>query len=137
RMLGLRVRLVAAMALRERGLVAEVAPVLVAEEHEFGRTAGAENVVQIVARDAGRLVLRGSGAGAIATRSAVMGDVVSVLRGLRHRRDPIARAHHIALEPAIEIEPFFGSLARVAEIPHLRLWDDAVTSAPAAALVNA
>ncbi|MGA9944476.1 MAG: homoserine dehydrogenase [Candidatus Cybelea sp.] len=137
RMLGLHVRLVAAMALHKRGLVAEVAPVLVPEEHEFARTAGAENVVQIVARDAGRLVLRGSGAGAAATRSAVMGDVVAVLRGLRHRRDPIARSHQLALDPAIDVEPFFANLARVAEVPHLQLWDDAVTTAPAAALANA
>ena len=122
------------MALHERGLVAEVAPVLVPEAHEFARTAGAENVVQIVARDAGRLVLRGSGAGAEATRSAVMGDVVAVLRGLRHRRDPFARSHQLALDPAIDVEPFFANLARIAEIPHLRLWDDAVTSAPAARL---
>ncbi|MGA8326543.1 MAG: homoserine dehydrogenase, partial [Candidatus Cybelea sp.] len=58
RMLGLRIRLVAAMVLTARGIAAEVAPLLVPEEHEFGRTAGAENVVQIAARDAGRLVLR-------------------------------------------------------------------------------
>jgi hypothetical protein len=125
------------MALRERGLVAEVAPLLVSEEHEFARTAGAENVVQIVARDAGRLVLRGSGAGAVATRSAVMGDVVAVLRGLRHRRDPIARNHRGAFDPAIEVESFFTDLAWVAEIPRLRLWDDVATTAPAAALANA
>ncbi|MGC1760119.1 MAG: homoserine dehydrogenase [Candidatus Cybelea sp.] len=137
RMLGLRIRLVAAMVLTARGIAAEVAPLLVPEEHEFGRTAGAENVVQIAARDAGRLVLRGPGAGGIATRSAVLGDVVSVLRGLRQRHGLAARARRSALAPAIDVEPFFARLPSVAELPHFKVWDDAATNVEAPALANA
>ena len=137
RMLGLRIRLVAAMALGPRGVAADVAPLLVPEDHEFARTSGAENVVQLTARDAGRLVLRGAGAGGIATRSAVLGDVVSVLRGLRQRQNLVARTRRSVLVPALEVEPFFDGLPGAAELPHLKLWDDAVTTVAAPALANA
>ena len=50
RALGMRLRLVAATSRSDRGIAAEVAPVLVPEQHEFARTRGAENVVHARAR---------------------------------------------------------------------------------------
>jgi homoserine dehydrogenase len=125
RMLGMRIRLVAATLRTADGIVAEVAPLLVPETHEFARTADAENIVEIWARDAGRLALRGAGAGGIATASAVLGDVVSVLRALRERRDFSARRNAGGLEPAIEVKPFFECLERATELPQYPIWDDA------------
>ncbi|HEY4434426.1 MAG TPA: homoserine dehydrogenase, partial [Candidatus Cybelea sp.] len=138
RMLGRRIRLVAAALRTPDGVFAEVAPVLVAEDHEFGRTAGAENVVQILARDAGALVLRGAGAGGVATGSAVLGDVVSVLRALGQGRGFDLRGRTNLLEPAIRVDPFFNRLAHAAELPGYPMWDDELTSVPSSrALVNA
>jgi homoserine dehydrogenase len=136
-MLGLRIRLVAAAVRTADGVCAEVAPVLVERDHEFARTEGAANVVEIAARDAGRLVLRGAGAGGAATGSAVLGDVVDVLRALGGRHDLTSRWRRSALEPALEVAPFFARLACAAELPHLRIWDDAILRAPAQALANA
>jgi homoserine dehydrogenase len=130
RMLGLRLRLIAAAARTQRGMLTEVAPVLVAEDHEFARTAGADNFVQVSARDAGRLALRGCGAGGSATASSVLGDVVTVLRAIGERRDFGGRERAAPLEPAIEVEPFFDRLAHTAELPQYPIWDDAVTLRP-------
>ena len=135
-MQGLRVRLVAAARKTPGGIAAEVAPLLVAREHEFANTEDAENAIAIVARDAGRLVLRGAGAGGAATGSAVLGDVVSVLRGLRARNDSTRRGR-LGLEPAIDVAPLFERLARNDELPHLRVWDERVLDEPERALVNA
>ncbi|HTA53632.1 MAG TPA: hypothetical protein VK755_02740, partial [Candidatus Acidoferrales bacterium] len=77
------------------------------------------------------------GAGGIATRSAVLGDVVSILRGLRQRHGLAARARRSALAPAIDAEPFFARLPSVAELPHFKVWDDAATNVEAPALANA
>lgn len=127
RMLGLRIRLVAATIRTSDGILAEVAPVLVSQDHAFAQTFGAENVVRVVARGAGPLVLRGTGAGGAATGSAVLGDVVTVLRAVAERSNLAHRRRTALLEPPIEIAPFFATLARVPELPEYPLWSDAPT----------
>ena len=136
RMAGLRIRLVAAAILTEHGILAEVAPVLVGEDHEFARTSGAENAVIVQARDAGRLVLRGLGAGGDATASAVLGDVVTLVRALGERRNPSFDVPN-ALVPAMEVEPFFGSLARAPELSEYPLWDDRALNTSSRSAVHA
>jgi homoserine dehydrogenase len=137
RMLGFRIRHVAAVLRTPDGVLAEVAPVLVAESHEFARTADAENVVQVVARDAGRLILRGIGAGGAATASAVLGDVVTVLHALGQGRGFDLRGRSNSLETASRTEPFFDRLSRTVELPNYAIWDDALTNVSMQALVNA
>lgn len=137
RMLGFRIRHVAAVLRTPDGVLAEVAPLLVAETHEFARTADAENVVQVVARDAGRLVLRGTGAGGAATASAVLGDVVTILHALGQGRGFDMRGRSHSLETASRIEPFFDRLSRTVELPNYAIWDDALSNVPLQALVNA
>jgi len=63
KVLGLRVRLIAAAVRTPTGAFAEVAPLLVRADHPLGRTSGADNVALVVARDAGVLELCGAGAG--------------------------------------------------------------------------
>jgi homoserine dehydrogenase len=137
RMLGFRIRHVVAVLRTAHGILAEVAPVLVPENHEFARTSDAENVVQVVARDAGRLVLRGAGAGGSATASAVLGDVVSVLSALGQGRSLDLRSRTTLLGTAIRVEPFFDRLSRTVELPNYAIWDDALTDVPLRVLVNA
>lgn len=137
RLLGYRIRLVAATVRTPRGILAEVAPVLVPQDHDFARTSGVANVVEVSSRHAGRLVLRGPGAGGVATASAVLGDVVSVLRGLRERQNFGTRGRARLLGPAIEVEPFFDDLPRSAELPQYPIWDESVGDACLPATVNA
>lgn len=137
RMLGLRIRLVGAAVRTDTGLRAEIAPVLVPEAHEFARTQNVENAVNIVARDAGPLRLGGSGAGGVATTSAVLADVVTILRGLREGHDFGVRGKADVLRPAIDVEPFFERLARVPELPQYPLWDASAIDSAARVAVNA
>lgn len=89
---GMRIRLVAQAQRTAQGVRAEVAPTLLPEQHEFARTTGVENVVQIEARDAGSLTLRGHGAGGAATASSVLGDIVVVLRSVAPAASALATA---------------------------------------------
>jgi homoserine dehydrogenase len=128
-MLGQRIRLVAAAVRTVDGVLAEVAPLLLPENHIFAQTAGVENVVQIVARDAGPLVLRGAGAGGAAAASAVLGDFVSVLRRAADR----ARCAPLRIPStgvALALGPLFASLPRSSELPQYSLWNDDLTTGP-------
>jgi homoserine dehydrogenase len=136
RLLGYRIRLVGAAHRTERGIVAGVAPALVPEAHEFARTYDADNVVNIEARHAGELVLRGCGAGGEATASAVISDIVAVLRALGDRSDVGKQWRTRPLQPAFEIAPLFDGFAGTAELPY-PIWDGAATRTPVLALVNA
>ena len=137
RMLGYRIRVVGAAVRAGDDVFAQAGPVLVPEAHDFARAAGAQNVVAVRARDAGELVLRGLGAGGVATSSAVLGDVVSVLRGLSERRDFATPATTSRLRAPSAIHPLFDRLPRLAELPAFPVWDDGVTTAAAAAVVEA
>lgn len=122
--LGLKFRLVAAAMRTANGAAAGVAPVLLPEDHPFAQTYGAENVVQLAARDAGTLTLRGPGAGGPATASAVLGDIVSALRAIGERHDLASRAQSRALEPALDVSPLFSQFPRHSEFPRFPLWDN-------------
>jgi homoserine dehydrogenase len=124
-MLGYRIRLVAAAVRNGRNASGEVAPVLVPEAHPFAKASGPENVVRIVSRDAGPLLLSGIGAGGFPTASAVLGDVVTALRDVANRR----AVHFPALDPALEIAPLFAHLPRHPELPRYPLWDDTLLEA--------
>jgi homoserine dehydrogenase len=125
-MLGYRIRLVAAATRHDNLASGEVAPVLVPEAHPFAKASGPENVVRIVSRDAGALLLSGTGAGGFATASAVLGDVVTALRDVANRRV----AHFPALDPALDIAPLFAHLPRHPELPRYPVWDDSILEAP-------
>jgi homoserine dehydrogenase len=137
RMLGYRIRVVGAAVRAGDAVFAQAGPVLVAEGHDFARAAGAQNVVAVRARDAGDLVLRGLGAGGVATTSAVLGDVVSVLRGLSERRDFATQTVASRLRSPSAIHTLFDRLPRLAELPAFPVWDDAITTTAAQAVAEA
>ena len=124
KMLGLRIRLVAAALRTADGVLAEVAPLLVPEQHAFAKARGAENVARVIARDAGDLELRGAGAGGAATASAILGDVVSALRAIGERHDFSRGGRVRALISALEVAPLFDELPRHQELPDFPVWTD-------------
>lgn len=128
KMLGYRLRLIAAARRTENGICAEVAPLLVREEHPFAQARGPENVVTVRARDAGELQLRGTGAGGTATSSAILGDVVATLRAIAERR--VTSASRLTLEPILDVEPFFHEFARHQELPRYAVWEDRHLNTP-------
>jgi homoserine dehydrogenase len=127
-MLGYRIRLVAAATRNDNVASGEVAPVLVPEAHPFAQASGPENVVRVVSRDAGALLLSGTGAGGFPTASAVLGDVVTALRDIANQR----AVHYPALDPALDIAPLFANLPRHPELARYPIWDDALLEASCA-----
>ncbi len=125
RMRGYRIRLVAAAMRDESGFYAEVAPVLVPENHPFAQTRGPENVVRVVARDAGPMLMSGLGAGGAATASAVMGDVVATLRSIAEQQNLSQRARIDAFGAPTPISPLFERFEQSVELSEYRLWSDA------------
>jgi homoserine dehydrogenase len=125
-MLGYRIRLVAAASRYGNALRGEVAAVLVPEAHPFAKASGPENVVRVVARDAGALLFSGIGAGGFPTASAVLGDVVTALRDVANRRV----SHFPALDPALDVAPLFERAPRHPDLPRYPVWDDSLLEAP-------
>lgn len=116
-------RLVAAVVRTRDGVAAEVAPVVVPQEHAFARTAGAQNSARMLASSAGLLEFAGTGAGGDATASAVLSDVVAVLRAIAERNDVRQHRHRSPLHATAQVPPLFGALNR-SGIGDFQLWDD-------------
>lgn len=126
KMRGYRIRLVAAAMRGDAGTFAEVAPVLVPESHAFAQTRGPENVVRVVARDAGPMMMSGLGAGGAATASAVMGDVVATLRSIVEQQNFGQRARLDAFAAPEALQPLFERFARNPDLPDFPLWEDSM-----------
>ena len=74
--LGMTVKLIACA----RGDGSLVTPAYVPLGHAFAQGSGAQNCIRVTGRSSGSLTFTGSGAGSAPTASAVIGDVVAVLR---------------------------------------------------------
>jgi len=86
--LGSVIRLVARAERSETGLALAVQPTLLPRSgHPLSDLEGADNAVVVESDLAGRLVLRGRGAGAEAAASAVLSDIVAVARARRAGRE--------------------------------------------------
>ena len=80
RELGYAIKLLAVARRDEAGLSLRVHPALVPEEHLLAKVDGPFNAVEIEGDLVGPLWLQGRGAGADATASAVLGDMIRVAR---------------------------------------------------------
>ena len=75
------VKLLAIAEVLDDGSVSvRVHPAMVPQEHPLAGVHGAYNAIYVLARQAGRLMFLGPGAGGVPTASAVIGDLVTVAR---------------------------------------------------------
>ncbi len=81
--LGLRIKLLGVAQMTGRGLEQSMTPCLVPADSPLGQLKGGTNMVVIEGDAVEQIILRGPGAGAGPTASAVMGDVIDIARGLR------------------------------------------------------
>jgi homoserine dehydrogenase len=81
--MGYVIKLLGVAQVTGRGLEQRMSPCLVPADSPLGQLPGATNMVVIDGDAVGRIVLRGAGAGAGPTASAVMSDVIEIARGLR------------------------------------------------------
>ncbi|MBM2577902.1 homoserine dehydrogenase [Jannaschia sp. Os4] len=125
--MGYRIKLLGVAEAVGDGVAQSMRPTLVPADSPLGALEGATNMVVIEGDAAGQIVLRGAGAGAGPTASAVMADVMDVARG--HALPPFGQpaaglaaasravggtdhAHYLRL--SLRDEP--GALARVATV---------------------
>jgi homoserine dehydrogenase len=80
RTLGCVVKLLAICERVHGGVSARVYPAMIPREHPLAAVRGAYNAVFVEAESAGRLMFYGAGAGGQPTASAVLGDIVTVVR---------------------------------------------------------
>ena len=76
--------LAVAEALPNGSISVRVHPAMVPLEHPLSSVHGANNAIFVSARQAGRLMFLGPGAGGVPTASAVIGDLVAVARNRGH-----------------------------------------------------
>jgi homoserine dehydrogenase len=81
--MGYRVKLLGVAQMTGRGLESRMSPCLVPADSPLGQLQGGTNMVVLEGDAVGQIVLRGAGAGAGPTASAVMADVIDLARGIR------------------------------------------------------
>ncbi|MFN3972170.1 MAG: homoserine dehydrogenase [Gemmobacter sp.] len=81
--MGYRIKLLGVAQMTGRGLEQRMSPCLVPADSPLGQLQGGTNMVVLEGDAAGQIVLRGAGAGAGPTASAVMADVIDLARGVR------------------------------------------------------
>jgi homoserine dehydrogenase len=81
--MGYKIKLLGVAQMSGRGLEQRMTPCLVPAASPLGQLQGGTNMVVLEGDSVGQIVLRGAGAGAGPTASAVMADVMDIARGLR------------------------------------------------------
>ena len=81
--MGYRIKLLGVAQMTGRGLEQRMQPCLVPATSPLGQLQGGTNMVVLEGDSVGQIVLRGAGAGAGPTASAVLSDVVDIARGNR------------------------------------------------------
>lgn len=147
--LGFRIKLLGVAQITGRGLEQRMTPCLVPADSPLGQLQGGTNMVVLEGDQVGQIVLRGAGAGAGPTASAVMGDVIDLARGLRLPvfGQPAASLVRAPAAKAAVAAPYYlrmtlldrpGALAKIAtllgetgiSIDRMRQYGHADTTAP-------
>ena len=125
--MGYKVKLLGVAQMTGRGLEQRMSPCLVPATSPLGQLQGGTNMVVLEGDSVGQIVLRGPGAGAGPTASAVMADVIDIARGLRLPTFGVPAATLRAARPAraAVAAPYYlrmqlvdkpGALAKVARV---------------------
>ncbi|MBP0661455.1 hypothetical protein J8J07_21285, partial [Mycobacterium tuberculosis] len=84
----------------EEGIELRVHPTLIPKQVLLANVNGVKNAIMVDAEPVGQTLYYGSGAGAGATASAVMADVVDMVRALAETNDSTANlVPHLAFQP--------------------------------------
>jgi homoserine dehydrogenase len=114
--LGFTLKLIAA-ARRDASVVT---PAFVARTHAFAQPVGPQNCIRVTGRSSGSLTFAGTGAGSAPTASAVIGDVVAVLRRIAAGRHVGSDARSATLAPLSAGQEPSIPLRRVVRLESLR-----------------
>lgn len=115
RELGYAIKLLAIAREHNDGIEARVHPVFIPEDSLLARVREAYNAVEVEGDLVGRLIFYGMGAGSLPTTSAVLGDILSIARDLKHGITPEADLVWDQVKP---VKP----LSRLVTRYYLRMW---------------
>lgn len=103
--LGYIIKLLAVARKGQDGVRARVHPALLAADELLARVDGVLNAVQVEGDLVGKVLFQGQGAGAEATASAVIADILEAARSIKNGERPAAQsvARGIAAEPISEL----------------------------------
>ena len=103
--MGFRVKLLGVAQMTGRGLEQRMTPCLVPASSPLAQLEGGTNMVILEGGDSGTIVLRGAGAGAGPTASAVMSDIIDIARGLRLKTFGQPASSLVRAQPATATTP--------------------------------
>jgi homoserine dehydrogenase len=106
RELGLRLRLVAEASYDDRELAVRVGPTLLPEEHPLADVSGAGNHIVLEGPEIGALTIAGPGAGGPETASAIVSDLLALLRGAPDQLSRLGAPRPDRLAPPRREPPF-------------------------------
>ncbi len=119
RELGYRIKHLGIARRLPNGLDLRVHPCLVGDDHLLASVSGVMNAVVVNGDAVGETLFYGAGAGAQPTASAVIADLVDVVRTLTS--DPGNRVPHLAFQPATLAAPGIVPLSEIVCAHYLRL----------------
>ncbi|UWR23522.1 homoserine dehydrogenase [Sulfitobacter sp. S190] len=125
--MGYKIKLLGVAQMTGRGLEQRMQPCLVPETSPLGQLQGGTNMIVLEGDAVGQIVLRGPGAGAGPTASAVLSDICDIARGYRGAVFGQPAAGLVAATPALSQRPAAyylrlalhdkpGALAKVATV---------------------
>lgn len=85
---GLKIKLLGRAVICENGIHIMVAPFMLGPDSPLSTVSGVYNAVEIIGEPIGRVMFYGEGAGAGATASAVVGDLMQIMRSARATAHP-------------------------------------------------
>ncbi len=104
--LGYSIKLLALASSTGHGIHARVHPTMVPQDELMGKVSGVYNAVEMETDLAGLITFHGRGAGSLPTASAVMGDVIDIVRGMAGGTapTPAAPSSELGVLPVSELE---------------------------------
>ena len=96
--LGMKIKLLGRCILGSDGAQVMVAPFMIAEDEPLATVAGVYNAVEVLGEPVGRVMFYGPGAGAGPTASAVVGDLMQVMRSGTRVMTPIMKKGFVPLD---------------------------------------
>ncbi len=88
---GLKIKLLGRCIITEAGMHIMVAPFMLPESEPLSTVTGVYNAVEVVGEPIGNVMFYGQGAGAGATASAVVGDLMQIMRSGRNAAIPVMK----------------------------------------------
>lgn len=119
RELGYAVKLLVIASRDEAGVSARVHPTMIKLEHPLASISGNFNAIFVIGESVGELMFYGQGAGSLPTATAILGDVVNIVRNLG--RPPASKRSHWSrpgeVLPMDDVKTRYYMVLKVADRP--------------------